>query len=313
MAGDGTIRTFDLPQLPDRPADAHKGTFGTVVVIGGSPQMIGAPALAASAALRSGTGLVRIMTREDVLPFCLTIEPSATGLAMPAGQALSDFARQFGSLDQTIDDNAVLAIGPGIGVGEEQQELLRLLLRLGRRSVIDADGLNNLAHMDDPARAVRGPVVLTPHPGEFRRLASPSGIDGDPTDPQQRQDLAARLAQRCHAVVVLKGAGTVISDGQRCHVNDTGNPSLATAGSGDVLTGLIAGLTAQGMELYEASVLGVHLHGLAADLWTDHYGPRGLVARELAGLIPSAMQRYAGGEPTQQGAAEPATDESEPS
>lgn len=277
-----------IPPCPSRPDDAHKGTFGTVVVVGGSPTMIGAPALAATAALRGGAGLVKIAADPDILPFCLTIEPSATGLVLPRrddGPAMDQFMRQ-------LDERTVLAIGPGMGVGADPQSLLKLLLRLGRPVVLDADGLNNLSLLPGFEHVARCPLVMTPHPGEFRRLAAPLNIPHDPTDASQRPAAAEALAKACRCVAVLKGRHTVVSDGRRHYVNDTGNPALATAGSGDVLTGLVASLTAQGMTPFDAAVLGVYLHGLAADLWSSDHGPTGLTARDLASLLPRAMRRH---------------------
>ena len=277
-----------IPPLPERPADAHKGTFGKVIVVGGSATMIGAPALTATAALRTGCGLARIATLPAVLPHCLTIEPSATGIALPDerdGRAFEQFVAQ-------LDDKCVLAVGPGMGVGVPQQERLYQIVRQQCKVVVDADGLNNLAGIVNGVRSARCPRVLTPHPGEFHQLASVMDIRLDPTDPQQRPEAARQLAEACHAAVVLKGHNTVVADGQQMYINSTGNPALATAGSGDILTGMIASLIAQHMDGYEAAVLGVYLHGLAADIWAQQYGPVGLTARDLAGLIPQAMQQH---------------------
>jgi ADP-dependent NAD(P)H-hydrate dehydratase len=273
---------------PQRPADAHKGTFGTVVVIGGSTGMIGAPALAATAALRIGCGLAKIVTAPELLHHCLTIEPSATGLPLD----LDDNRNAGIDIDNWCDESDVMAIGPGMGMGRIRQEFIEEVLRQPRRVVLDADGLNNLAELPDPATIPRCPTILTPHPGEFRRLASAAYINGDPTDPDDRPRVVAELAARYSAVVVLKGHRTVISDGQRTITNESGNPALATAGSGDVLTGTIAGLVAQGMELFDAAVLGVHLHGKAADLWAAQHGQAGLLARDLAALLPDALNQH---------------------
>lgn len=277
-----TTEVSTVPKTPPRPDDAHKGTFGTVVVVGGSPTMIGAPALAATAALRAGAGLVKIMTHPVVIPFCLAVEPSATGL-YPNMETMSAL---FGELRE----NVVLAVGPGMSTGGDEQAAVAALLKLGRPMVLDADGLNNLTSLGASVKKMESPLVLTPHAGEYRRLAHASGLEFDPTDPSQRPEAAAALAERYGAVVVLKGRGTVVCDGARCYTNTTGNPALATAGTGDVLTGVIAGLMAQGMEAFDAAVLGVHVHGLAADLWADRHGRAGLLARDLASLIPDALE-----------------------
>jgi len=279
----------DAPlSLPDRPPDAHKGTFGTVVVVGGSAEMIGAPAIAAGAALRIGCGLARIAADPAVLPHCLTIEPSATGFALPR----ADREDPAVAIDRRSGDDDVLAIGPGLGRGDDRQRLVEALLRQGRRVVLDADGLNNLAEIRDPTVVPRCPLILTPHPGEFRRLAGPADVRDDPVDPDQRPDAARHLARAYNAVCVLKGAGTIVSDGDRCFRNTTGNPALATAGSGDVLTGAIAGLLAQGLDRFHAACLAVHLHGLAADLWAREHGPVGLAAQDLIQRLPHALAQH---------------------
>jgi ADP-dependent NAD(P)H-hydrate dehydratase len=273
----------NVAPAPPRPADAHKGTFGTVVVIGGSPTMIGAPAMAATAAFRAGAGLVKIMAPPQILPHCLTIEPSATGI-YPDLRSLADLMNQ--------KERLVLAVGPGMGTGDEERQAIDSILKLSRPVVLDADGLNNLAALGDRVGAADSPLVLTPHPGEYRRLASAAGLEFDPTDASQRPLAAAALAQRYNAIVVLKGHRTIVSDGSRNFINTTGNAALAAAGSGDILTGLIAGFIAQEMTAMDAGVLGVYIHGLAADLWAREFGPAGLLARELAGLIPQALEAH---------------------
>jgi NAD(P)H-hydrate epimerase len=277
-----------FPAVPKRPDDAHKGTFGTVIIVGGSDTMIGAPALCARAALRSGGGLVKIACPPTILPHVLTIEPSATGIAI--GNEPEDVLAQLDQADP--EHKAVLAVGPGLGQRPVRGELIEVLLSGPRTVVLDADGLNLLAKNRlalEIANTRTAPLVLTPHPGEFRRLADTLKINADPVDPEQRVDAASQLAQKLGAVVVLKGQRSIIADGQRYATNTTGNPALATAGSGDVLTGLIASLIAQGMAPFDACQLGAHLHGSAADQWAKQHGTRGLRAIELADLLPSAV------------------------
>ena len=289
-----TTTSNNIPQPPPRPDDAHKGTFGTVIVVGGCDTMIGAPALCARAALRSGVGLVKIACSPTVLPFVLTIEPGATGVAIgeEPGEALAQL--------ELADPNkkAVLAVGPGLGQDPLRGELVEALLSGQRRIVLDADGLNLLAMRIKKCCQLtqhRAPLVLTPHPGEYSRLAAALHIDADPTgDDGQRARAASLLAQHMHAVVLLKGQRTIIADGQHTFINTTGNPALATAGSGDVLTGLIAALIAQGMQPLGAARLGAHAHGLAADLWAKQHGNRGLRAIELADQLPTALTQLGG-------------------
>ena len=279
-----------VPSTPPRPLDAHKGTFGTVMVVGGCPTMIGAPALCATAALRAGCGLVKIAATSNVLPTAIGIEPAATGVVISASSDDTQY-----NLDQADPkQSAVLAVGPGMGPSPATAQLVANLLGGPRPVVLDADGLHGLAATQQ-TRPANGPeLVLTPHPGEFKKLACAMGITADPADPQARPQAAARLAQAHQAVVVLKGYRTVVSDGHRQYINATGNPALATAGSGDVLTGLIAALMAQQMTPFDAAVLGVYLHGLAGDMWAQQFGPSGLTARDLAQWLPRAFHQHRG-------------------
>lgn len=277
-----------IPPLPERPEHAHKGTFGTVIIIGGCDTMIGAPTLCARAALRSGAGLVKIACPQSILPHVLTIEPSATGIALPnePGEALAQ-------LEQADPQHkAVLAVGPGLGQGAVRGELIELLLAGKRPVVLDADGLNLLAkRIEQHAKPLQltAPLVLTPHPGEYQRLAAALNLEADPIAKDERPHAAALLAKKLNAVVVLKGQHSIITDGEQVAINPTGNPALATAGSGDVLTGLIASLLAQGMPPFDAAQLAAYLHGSAADQWANQHGTRGLRAIELADGLPSAL------------------------
>lgn len=277
----------EIPAPPARPADGHKGTFGTVIVVGGAPTMIGAPAICAHAALKAGAGLVMIAASPQVLPHTIAIEPSATGILLE-----NDVDGQLAALDQADPkQDSVLAVGPGMGLGDEAARLVAALLRSRRPIVLDADGLNLMARTAERRPGSAPPMVLTPHPGEFDRLARPLGITGSATDPDERPAAAARLATDHQAVVVLKGRHTVVTDGKRLFVNQTGNPALSTAGSGDVLTGMIASFMVQQMEPFNAAVLGVYVHGAAADDWASRHGPSGLLARDLASGLPDALNR----------------------
>ena len=273
-------------KAPPRPADGHKGTFGTVIVVGGCDTMIGAPALCARAALRSGVGLVKIACPAKILPHVLTIEPSATGIAL--GNEPEDVLAQIELADP--DQKAVLAVGPGLGQENVRGELVAALLQGPRAMVLDADGLNLLAkRIREIEPQEHAPLVLTPHPGEYRRLADALGIEANPVDPDLRVHATSQLASQLNAIVVLKGQNSVIADSEHYAINRTGNPVLATAGSGDVLTGTIASLIAQGMLPFDAARLGAHVHGAAADQWTKQRGCRGLRAIELADELSAAI------------------------
>lgn len=282
-----------MPPIPPRPSGAHKGTFGTVIVVGGCETMIGAPAIAARAALRAGAGLVKIACPQSILPHAIGIEPCATGIGLDweTKPALS----QIEQADSR--KRAVLAVGPGMGQDERNGALVTELVRGPRPVVLDADGLHLLASQLDEDPAVidnHGPLLLTPHPGEFNHLADVLGIPADPTDAEQRLEAAAILAQELECVVLLKGTNTVIAESRQFAVNPTGNAALSTAGSGDVLTGIIASLIAQGMDLFNAARLGAYVHGFAGDQWAEQHGKRGLRAIELADWLPMVFKGLEG-------------------
>lgn len=283
-------RITELPQPPARPAEAHKGTFGRVLVIGGSRGMSGAAALAGLSALRGGAGLVFLAVPESILPIVAAVEPSYLTVPLPEDPQgrLSLAARD--PLAEIIPNHTALAVGPGWGRSADLTELARwLFAEVDKPMVIDADGLNALAEVPEVfsqrvATAEAAVPILTPHPGEFARLAGQKTR----TVQENREELAARFARDHGVIVVLKGRGTVVTDGRRLAVNATGNPGLATGGTGDVLTGVIAALLAQRMAPFEAARLAVHLHGLAGDLAAERLSPVGLIASDLPGYLPVA-------------------------
>ena len=303
-----------LPTLPPRSREGHKGTFGTVCVLGGqaaSPRMmLGGPAFAALGALRAGAGLAVLAVPQPIMPEALLAAPSATGLALPVDSAGRLRPSDVASLvDQHISQWNCLAIGPGLGAdGPQQQIVVRMISQDAKPLVIDADALNALAALRDVHRDFRCQAILTPHPGEYQRLAEALSISADAVASDKRTGAAQQLAQRLGCIVVLKGAGTVVSDGIDTWTNDSGNAALATAGTGDVLTGVIAGLVAQffrphlgmgsrqvtptqqgGLSLYDCARLGVHIHGLAADRWATHHGTAGMLATDLLSEIPDVL------------------------
>lgn len=290
------------PVLPPRDARGHKGTFGTVVVIGGQAagprMMLGGPALTARAALRAGCGLVVLAMPEPILPGALAVAPEATGLALPcSGDGELDPSRSAEMLDVHLPTAHAVAIGPGLGARMAQQQIvMRLVATEEVPLIIDADALNALSETPRFDLDFRASAILTPHPGEFARLAARLGIEADPIDPDRRAEAAERLAQRLGTIVVLKGARTVVSDGLRSWTADVGNAALATAGSGDVLTGIAASFTAQfhrppsaTLDLFDCARLAVQVHGRAADLWASRHGQAGLLAHELCDLIPDVL------------------------
>lgn len=265
-------------ELPARPVEGNKGTFGRALILAGSVGMSGAAALAGMAALRGGAGLVTVAVPAPIQPIVAGFEPSYMTLALPA-TAAGQFSRlAVSSLEHLVPHASAVACGPGWGQSAELAEILGWLIQNARQPlVIDADGLNLLSKSPDMLGRSAGPRILTPHPGEFARL-----IDSDVATVQlQRIDLAVEFAAQHRVVVLLKGAGTVITDGRRVAVNTTGNSGMGTGGTGDVLTGLITALLGQGLEPFAAARLGAHLHGLAGDLAAAELSQPALIASDL--------------------------------
>ncbi len=298
---------IDPPMLPPRHAEGHKGTFGTTLVIGGAitPRVMpGGPALAARAALRSGCGLAALATPESLAVAAATITPEATVIPLAIGDAVGDGAIE--AVRRESRESHAIVAGPGLGRPCGVDRLVAAIVELeDRPRVIDADALNAMAAMGRDQ--VRGPIILTPHPGEWSRLARALGVEQDPLHDEGRPAAAAALARRLDAgggpvVVVLKGARTVVADGERWWRCDRPNPALATAGSGDVLAGVIGGLLAQfhprpgaraldgTLDAFEVARLGVALHAAAGRMWSEHHGDAGMLAQELADAVPAGRR-----------------------
>lgn len=276
------IRIKQVPPLPEREDDVHKGEVGRILVVGGRMNeigMIGAPAMAAIAALRTGAGLVQIVTSAEAQSEIGRLAPCATTRRfLPSGLPLSALAVEFAA--------DVVALGPGLDPCVTVDAILELLNDYPGSIILDADGLNTLAAAGHWEASWPHQVLLTPHPGELKRLVAGLKID---TDLEDREQAATDLARRTGAAVVLKGAGTVVSDGERIYVNQTGNSGMATGGTGDVLTGMIAALLGQQMSRIDAAVLGVYLHGLAGDIAAEELGRLSLMAWDLLDFIPEAI------------------------
>ncbi len=283
-------RITAIPKLLSRKKDAHKGDFGKVCIVAGSIGMTGAAAIAGRSTLRSGAGLVRVATAKSALPIIAAIEPCFTSIPLDEDGAGRIAGKAIGKILKIIPENDVIAFGPGLGVSSGLQDILRTLLaRDDLRFVIDADGLNNLTKIKDFHAVRKADLILTPHPGEMARLWK--SIFRDPM-PEDRAKTASQFAQKTGAVIVLKGAGTVVTDGQKLYVNKTGNPGMATAGSGDVLTGVIAALAGQGLNSFDAAVLGVYIHGLAGDIAAKVLGQVAMIATDIAEALPKAFLQY---------------------
>lgn len=269
--------------LPKRPAKAHKGQFGHVLIVAGSRGMTGAAYLSALGALKAGAGLVTVAGGRDTLKIItsrlpeamtLPLPESSKGVLTPAGlKIIKAYVRR-----RTI---TAVAIGPGLTVHVTVRALVRSLLSLWIPTVLDADGLNNVR----PNDLKDYPLIITPHAGEMARLI---GLKRSIIE-DQRVTQSVQLAKKLNIVCVLKGHRTVITDGKRVVLNSSGSPAMATGGMGDVLTGVIGSLLAQGLPLYEAACAGVFVHGLAGDLAKS--SDRGLLASELALAIPRAFRK----------------------
>ncbi len=280
---------MDKPlSIPLRRPETHKGDAGRVLVIAGSRGMAGAAALCGRAALRSGAGLVTVATPESVYPIVAAKLTCCTTLPLPETQD-GTLSYEQDDLLKTIERIDVLALGPGISTHVETAQLVLWILRDVRLPIVlDADGLNCLASSVEILQARRGPLVVTPHPGEMARLC---GLKSVAAVQKDRESVARRFAAQYGCVVVLKGHRTVVTDGKKLYVNVTGNPGMATGGTGDVLTGTIAALIAQKLKPFEAARLGTYVHGLAGDEAAEAKGEIGLIAEDVLEALPTAFQK----------------------
>ena len=273
--------------FPQRDPTAHKGSTGHLLILAGSPGKTGAAAMAATTAMRSGAGLVSLCIPRSLNPILETLVTEVMTVGLPETDSGGLDASAFNIISTLVADKRCLAIGPGLGTDTATGRLVRQVLEsVDVPLVIDADGLNLIATDLEVLKAAKAPLVLTPHPGEMSRLcgASTKEIQAD------RITHARAFATRYRVHLVLKGAATVVAhpDGN-VFVNPTGNPGMAAGGMGDVLTGLIAGLITQGMAPDTAALVGVYLHGAAADHIACHKAPTGFLAGEVVHAVPEAL------------------------
>jgi len=273
-------------KLPHRADDGHKGDFGRTLVIGGSVGMAGAAALSGLAALRSGAGLVTVGVPQPCLPIVASFCPCLMTVGLESSFGKLDL--DFENIIQLAEQANVVAFGPGLGSSQRLSSLaIQLFQRLRRPLVIDADGINGLAdNISSPSELPKtlAPRILTPHPGEFQRLTK-----REFTSRKEMCLAADKFAQESNSIVVLKGRRTHITDGERTQTNLTGNSGMATAGSGDVLTGVIAALLGQKLEPFEAATSACYLHGLAGDIAAEKLGQHALIATDLIDFLPQAF------------------------
>lgn len=294
---DSSLRTIDRRSVKKfikrRLPSTHKGNYGHILIIAGGAGMAGACSLSAEAALRTGSGLVYVCTPEknfQVLQIripetiCITAKQAKAKLKEPVPVPGAGFS--------TYD---AVAFGPGMGTGDEARELLACVLEnCSAPLVLDADGLNIIAE-DDGLRekffSYPGPKVITPHQGEAVRLLAGARLGtGD------REDVATALTVGYNTITVLKGSGTLVArrDGADMEIlrNTTGNPGMATAGSGDVLTGIIASLAGQKLDLFDAAACGVYIHGRAGDIAASEKGEYGMIAGDIVRCVPYAIKEF---------------------
>lgn len=265
-----------LGKLPGRPKDANKGTFGKVLVIAGSTNFPGAAYLASAAAYRVGAGLVTLATIPEVKIIVSKKLPEVTFIS---------YKEIFNSLSKYD----VLLIGPGLGQTKETKKMIQKLLKEQLpKTIIDGDGLNILSKMDKWWEELGREVILTPHPGEMSRL---TGFSIDKVQ-KNRQEIAKMFASQWKKIVVLKGANTVIaSPAGEVRISPFANPLLAIAGTGDILSGIITGFLAQGLTSFNASTVGVYIHGMAGEILKKKLGDTGLLASNLLSVLPTTIKK----------------------
>ncbi|MDP3789893.1 MAG: NAD(P)H-hydrate dehydratase [Candidatus Omnitrophota bacterium] len=280
-----------ISRFPKRPPDSHKGDFGHVLVIAGSNGYTGAAYLTSQAAILSGSGLVTLavgkglqgimaakLTEVMVKPF---FETKDSSLSLLAEKELLGFAEKCNSI----------AIGPGISQNKETHALVRnLVAKLNKPIVLDADGINAFVIHTALFKDAKASLVLPPHPGEMSRLTG----KGLPEIQAARKDIALQYASEYNTVLVLKGHQTVVANPKGdLYINETGNAGMASGGTGDVLTGIIASFVGQGIDPFESAVLGVYFHGLAGDAAAKEKGILSLVATDLLNKLPEVLKRLA--------------------
>jgi NAD(P)H-hydrate epimerase len=275
--------------IPERKRETHKGTYGHLFIVGGSPGLTGAVCLASLGALRAGCGLVTAGVPEGLNSIFEVKLTEAMSRPLPESprHVLSPSA-VTPCLEFLASRADGLVIGPGISTHPETAEFFRqFFFAVDKPSLVDADGLKLLALHKKLLKGLKFPAIITPHPGEMSALC---GISISEIQ-RNREKTAKSFSEEYNVIVVLKGYQTVVTDGRRVYINPTGNPGMATGGTGDVLSGVIGGLLVQGIAPYESAVLGTYIHGLAGDLAARKYTEYSLIASDIIEFIPEAFKR----------------------
>lgn len=262
-------------KLPGRPLDSNKGTFGSCLIVAGSKNFPGAAILSVLSAARTGAGLVTLSTTGEVYETVVPKIPFATFL-------------DFSEIEDNLEKYNSVLIGPGLGQSEEIKKLIKKLLTFEDKNIVlDADAINVLSQISDWFKKLKNEAILTPHPGEMSRL---TGLSIEEIQ-NNRQETAKQYANKWNKIIVLKGAETVIANPPgETFVSPLSNPLLATAGTGDVLAGIITGLLAQGLSLIDASITGVYIHAAAGEKLKTKFGASGALATDLIEIIPEIMK-----------------------
>ncbi|MCK9595553.1 MAG: NAD(P)H-hydrate dehydratase [Candidatus Omnitrophica bacterium] len=274
-------------RLLRRKADSHKGDFGHVFILAGSAGLSGAAVLCAKAALRSGAGLVTLGIPASLNGPIIKIKPpEVMTLPLPETKEISLSPAAYNKIKEFSRKTDIIAIGPGLSQNKATQELiLKVIAGIDKPMVIDADGLNSLGKQ---RKQFRGNIILTPHPGEMSRL---TGLPV-PVIQKNRKKVAKEFANEYNVEIVLKGKNTLVADNKdNFYVNKTGNPGMAKAGSGDVLTGIIAAFLGQGLNLFQAAKYAVYLHGSAGDLAAKKKTQISMTASDIIDMLPEAIKK----------------------
>lgn len=273
--------------IAKRNDNSHKGTYGRVAIIAGSRGMTGAPFLSSQGALRTGSGLVYTIipeSLETVMSIKLTEAIIRPIKDKDTGHFLKD---SIEPIIKEVKEMDCIALGPGIGVDKDRIQLVSEIIRDTKvPMVVDADGINCIAENIEILNQGKGPIIITPHPGEMARLLNKDIQEIE----KNRQYYSQYISEKYNIIVVLKGNKTIVTSPEgQTYINKTGNPGMATAGSGDVLTGIIASLLGQRLDPFDAAKLGVYLHGLAGDITRDRLGEYGMIASDIIEAIPYAI------------------------
>jgi NAD(P)H-hydrate epimerase len=273
--------------IKPRPKDSHKGNYGHVLVLAGTVGMSGAAYLASQAALFSGSGLVTLGIPKSLNAIMEIKLTEVMTLPLDETPAMSLAENAYSRIEEFSEKADILAVGPGLSTNSQTRHLIRqVAANINKDLVLDADGINAYADDPDALSKRKARLVITPHPGELSRITKESVEKIQ----QNREASARKASQKLGAVVVLKGSKTVVADGDKIYLNESGNPGMATGGTGDVLTGIIASLIGQGLEPFGASKLGTHVHGLAGDLAMREKGEISLTASDILSKLPAAFK-----------------------